>query len=853
MAQYQLTTGEISSSDFDIDGAIQSIGHWLPSQNPIKDFIHHNTLHAVQNRKFADGVAIASRIYGAKNSLPVSYFQQRHRAGRIYDFAMDAAIRSLTKSQEEQTTLRLAMLEEDNESHYPPPSLALNGIRQQWLTHLAVNLDAVVHPLLFRIISNFLDQGISHWPITDSEESLWECVVRLAHDSFVPLHPFHEPESRALLLKDINEAILTCLTRLVGDETLFGPYLLELSLAHPGWAGMVHVIEQNEASLLFKRSVSLKEFIAVELLMQLAIMNLKKGGSFTSLAATATSGNFDSFVTALTPPPIPLPIRAWQESMEISLYSELLAAFRDQYSSPESDAPPKMQALFCIDDRECSIRRHLEELNPDIETFGAAGFFGIEFLYKGINDIYPVAQCPAILNPDHLIIERDTSGREQPRPGKKAFRAGKPLKGWLTTQTMGLAYAARMALDVFTPGTFSPAPLRKKRTEEETRLHILRETDMRTEDGKLLGFSREEMADRLERLFRSIGLTEKFAPLVIVVAHGASSSNNPHFAAYDCGACSGKPGAPNARAFADMANDPGVREMLAERGITINKDTRFIAALHDTTRDEVAYFDVHQNTRTLPQEFSIFKSLMKEALLRNAHERCRWFELGPKAGKAKAAAEHVKLRASSIFEPRPELNHSNNLYCIVGRRSLTRKLFLDRRAFLHSYDPETDPTSDLLARILTQVIPVCGGINLEYYFSRIDNSIYGAGTKLPHNVVGLLGVANGVEGDLRTGLPSQMVEVHEPARLLIAIEQTTTIIDEAITRIGTLRQWLDNEWVRLAAVDPADRQTAILTSSGWQSFVIPETFKTPCKHSSREIYEGQTQTIPVHILDQGMS
>jgi len=45
-----------------------------------------------------------------------------------------------------------------------------------------------------------------------------------------------------------------------------------------------------------------------------------------------------------------------------------------------------------------------------------------------------------------------------------------------------------------------------------------------------------------------------------------------------------------------------------------------------------------------------------------------------------------------------------------------------------------------MARILSAVIPVCGGINLEYLFSRIDNSVYGAGTKLPHNVIGLLGL-----------------------------------------------------------------------------------------------------------------
>ncbi len=44
-----------------------------------------------------------------------------------------------------------------------------------------------------------------------------------------------------------------------------------------------------------------------------------------------------------------------------------------------------------------------------------------------------------------------------------------------------------------------------------------------------------------------------------------------------------------------------------------------------------------------------------------------------------------------MFEPRPELGHGTNSLCIVGSRDLTKGLFLDRRAFLNSYDYSTDP------------------------------------------------------------------------------------------------------------------------------------------------------------------
>lgn len=104
---------------FDIDDAIHHVSHWLPSQNPIKDFIHHNTLHAVQNRPFADAVAIASRLYGAKSSQPLSYFQKRYTSGRIYDFALDAALRVHSASPSEREELRNRMFHEDGEAHYP--------------------------------------------------------------------------------------------------------------------------------------------------------------------------------------------------------------------------------------------------------------------------------------------------------------------------------------------------------------------------------------------------------------------------------------------------------------------------------------------------------------------------------------------------------------------------------------------------------------------------------------------------------------------------------------------------------------------------------------------------------------
>lgn len=833
---------------FNLDHCIEHLAHWLPSQKPLKDFVHHNTLHAVQDRPFHEGVAVAAKIFGARSYLPLADYQARYRQGRIQDYAIDWALARTVSDAVKRDELRRSLFEEDHNIHYPPISLANHGIRERWLTHIEVNLDVLVHPVLFRLLANFLDQGISRWTVARQDETLWDCLWRLVENSFIPLYPLNEAKARSLLSNTPDEAIAICLAEIVGSEKLYEQYLLEMQLAHPGWSGMVRVIEEDPKTLLAQRQVSLKQLIAVELVLQLAFLRLKAGENFLPVVQVPQMEKVHNLTDAISRPHVPLRLKIWHEAMEYSLYGELLHAINHQPSTPVK-AKVTAQALFCLDDRECSLRRHLEEINPAIETFGAAGFFGIDFLYKGIDDAYPVAQCPVVVSPRHLILEskpQQTASKTQKADlSKLHFKPYTLLRGWLFTQTLGLGYAARLAWDVFKPGS---KPLKIQQLGEldaHTQLHLLRESDETTEDGRLLGFSHSEMADRIEGLLWLIGLTQNFAPLVVVIAHGSSSVNNPHFAAYDCGACAGKPGAPNARAFAWMANDPTVRGLLQERGIQIPDETRFIAALHNTSRDEVVYFDKPLWADNPPQGLEMFQQNMTEALSRNAHERCRWFELGPKADNARLSQAHVQHRATSIFEPRPELNHSNNLYAVVGRRSLTSDLFLDRRAFLHSYDPTSDVDGSLLVKILSAVIPVCGGINLEYLFSRIDNSIYGAGTKLPHNVIGLLGVANGVEGDLRTGLPSQMIEVHEPARLLIVVEQTNAIAELAIARLGELREWLDNQWVRLACCHPETRQITLYGNGLWTAVELPDDLPLRTVHSSKEAYIGQTQTIPV--------
>ncbi len=203
-----------------------------------------------------------------------------------------------------------------------------------------------------------------------------------------------------------------------------------------------------------------------------------------------------------------------------------------------------------------------------------------------------------------------------------------------------------------------------------------------------------------------------------------------------------------------------------------------------------------------------------------------------------AARQHVEGRAEDLAQVRPEWGHASNALCIVGRRTRTRGLFLDRRAFLASYDPtQDDADAIILTRTLEAVFPVCAGINLEYYFSYVDNTGFGSGTKLPHNITALLGVMDGAASDLRTGLPWQMVELHEPVRLLIIVETTPETMLGVMERRPAIGRLVRDRWVYLALLDPHGSTLQLYRDGAFQPYQ-PQATGLPTAASSVDWYRG---------------
>jgi uncharacterized protein YbcC (UPF0753/DUF2309 family) len=336
-----------------------------------------------------------------------------------------------------------------------------------------------------------------------------------------------------------------------------------------------------------------------------------------------------------------------------------------------------------------------------------------------------------------------------------------------------------------------------------------------------VGFRHKRQAQLVGTALRSIGLGGKLSRTVLVVGHGSTSENNPYESALDCGACGGDQGLVNARIFAAMANRREVRQLLAEQGVQIPDETWFIPALHDTTTDEIQLFDLDQLPPTVLTRLTRIQEDLNAAGRLCALERCA--ELGERGIETpEAAARRVKRHALDWTQVRPEWGLSKNACFIIGRRALSRTQDLDGRAFLHSYDHRIDDQGRLLEGILSGPLVVAQWINMEHYFSVVDNEAFGSGSKVYHNITGRFGVITGNVSDLRTGLPAQTMlkgnrPYHEPMRLLTVIEAPLALVQGVLARLFKPRQLVENGWIRLLVLDPQTQTAHRFEQGDWQA------------------------------------
>ncbi len=835
---------------FDEAHILHQLKHFLPAQQALKDFIHHNSLHAFQHQKFYDAIFKASKIFGFQVHLQLKEYRQMYGTGRIREDILEMVV-AQKKGSAGVAEWKTKMLHGKYNTIVHP---RIGQLRKYWRDVYHLDLDNKVHPLLFRILCSFLDQGIAINGFPVVNKSFLDSIKELEQNSFVSF--FKTKTIRKKFLSG-NYSIEGLLKTVVGKEEYFEQYLFDQQFAHHGWSGFVSAVEDNPHTLLDRKQITLREMILFELLLEEDALIYALGNKWQPLTAHVNEAPADLFAEH---PKAELAevIELWQDAFEWSYYDSVLKGIlisgnkrhQKKLDSPADSLPAQnsLQAIFCIDEREDSIRRHIEAVDKGSATFGAPGFFGVEFYFQQQDSRFYDKLCPAPVTPKFLIKEYGAkSTRKQELIYTKHTHG--ILSGFLLSISFGFWAFAKKIQMMFRPKMSPAISNAYGHMDVHSRLTIENKSPTDIEEGLQIGYTLDEMVTRAEGFLRGIGLVKHFAPVVYIVAHGSSSANNPHHGAHDCGACSGRPGATNARVQAFILNHAGVRERLAANGIIIPPSTQFVGSMHDTAADVMAYYDENVlSPENLQSHITNIQSF-ETALNLNAKERSRRFASINTKQELEQVRKAIHSRSVSLFEPRPELGHGTNTLAIIGRRVVTSGLFLDRRAFLNSYDYTTDPEGAILTAVMRPIGLVCGGINLEYYFSRVDNIKMGAGTKLPHNVMGLFGVANSSDGDLRPGLPWQMIEVHDPVRLLVIVEHEPDIVLKAIQSSPEVFEWYKNEWVHIAALHPQEQQFYYFRNGVFEKYnPITETSEIKSIHNMEQFIEGAREMETNHIV-----
>ena len=276
------------------------------------------------------------------------------------------------------------------------------------------------------------------------------------------------------------------------------------------------------------------------------------------------------------------------------------------------------QFVFCIDVRSEPFRRKLEESGP-FETFGTAGFFGLPIETCKLGSEHRHPSLPVMFKPQMRVNEMSKEPQleqYQQRSGvihasSSTFKGMKhhvlaslflpEVSGpWLAFQTFARSFVPRKA------GSFIRKVQKNWLSKPTTELSLDHIDHSHTE--LPIGFSDKEKVSYVRQALKMMGLTENFAPLVVICGHGSQSTNNPYASSLDCGACGGASSEFNARVLATLCNLPEVRQALSMEGIMIPKETVFIAAEHVTTTDQLRIQSMFRNfQRQLEKRLIKFK------------------------------------------------------------------------------------------------------------------------------------------------------------------------------------------------------------------------------------------------------
>ena len=752
-----------------IEEAAQVIGKtW-----PLYSFVTSNPLAGYERMPFEQAVLQAKNQLNAQVFPDAVMFRQALENGEIAENILKVVLKENNFLASPQDYLQ--EMATDSTKDRKTNNQILNSIMAKWL-------------------AAFMDEGLAEWEIPNKEDGFYGAWRKLAiYDTDLPKTALIE------IPKTSEEALNAVMDGYdIADYTaIFTSHLAAL----PGWTGYINYRAASNSSWQQEYPITLTDYLAVRLWVAKKIE-----------AEIYPNPNQVSAKPSISKLQLTW-LEAWEQTWQKKLIGILDIENRNNQVNHEHT--PEAQMVFCIDTRSELIRRHVEA-KGDYETFGYAGFFGIAMDYENFNDGFTRKSCPPIVGSAYHVSEVaqpqkvnkvvSFSQRNEILKFKDYFL--KRMKNMLPSafgyvEGSGVFYGLSLTARTLLPGWFY-----RFNQKYSSNYETICEPQMKSscaDEGADFSIPLDQKVAIVKSAFDLMGW-KQFAPIVLFIGHGSHSANNAFGSSLDCGACAASPGRHNARMLAKLANRADVKQALrVEHGIEIPDHTIFIGCEHNTTTDEIVLFDSE-----VPQGYSDSVQSIKLALAK-AQQTATQERLGIANNSISAA----HTRANDWAETRPEWGLAKNAGFVIGSRALTKHTNLDGRCFLHSYDWEMDVTGKALEGIMQGPMVVTQWINNHYYFSTVDNAVFGGGSKITHNITGKFGVVQGNGGDLKMGLPLQSLKqsdldmYHQPLRLSVVIHAPVERVSEILLRNEHLQDLLNNQWIYLLVMDPNNKNETV--------------------------------------------
>ncbi len=778
-----MTHAETSSwrDAMELDAAADRAARAIPPVWPLASSVAVNPFLGQTGESLATVGARLERVAGAPVTMPRSWYEERIASGVITDADLSEAFANAPVAL---CPPNLAALKSAARVSKPKAS-ALPTIADLAAEASGIDWPGLLSERFGAWAAGYFDEGQALWaaPRGRGAYAAWRAVA--THDltpEIVGLPGFATHVSEAP--ETAPDAVASVVQRIAIPAAALETYFHQMLLTLGGWAQYARY-RLWQAELGGADDATMTDFLAIRLIWEAALFDRYEDQisvrwkAVIAVHALPVTPNADHILDSI--------LQEASERAAQRILAETLAA----PGRVATDNRPTLQAAFCIDVRSEVFRRALESINPDIQTLGFAGFFGLTASHRRFASDVQELRLPVLLNPGVTTrsggpsdAEADQSARLKAR-AKRAWGRFKlaAVSSFAFVEATGPVYASKLLSDAL--GLHAPPPPNDPAPRLDPALDLATRTKA------------------AETVLRAMSLTTNFAKLVLLVGHGATVVNNPHASGLHCGACGGYSGEVNARLLAALLNDPEVRAGLVPQGIAIPADTLFLGALHDTTTDaNTLYADDHPSA---PNQSDIrqAKVWLEAASVISRGERA--LRLPRAAGEGSLTS-----RSRDWAEVRPEWALAGCKAFIAAPRRRTAGKTLEGRAFLHDYDWKIDRDFGVLELILTAPVVVASWISLQYYGSTVAPTVFGGGNKLLHNVTGGIGVVEGNGGVMRAGLPWQSVHdgeryVHEPLRLSVCIEAPREAITEILKRHEGVRALFDNRWLHLFALDEVGR------------------------------------------------